>query len=269
MFGRLAPLVPPEALIDDGPPDYRIFRENGEEFLRLYIDLAGLKPDEAILDVGCGIGRKTIYLTEYLSDRARYEGIDIKKSDIDWCTRTIARKRSNFHFQQIDVYNQHFNPVGIERASEYRFPFPDDSFDFVTLGSVFTHMLTNDVENYLQQVTRVLKPGGRCLISWFLLNQASENLVRSGKSTLDLTAEIDAVCRSISHQVPEQAIGFDERFVLDLYARCGLAIRAPVNYGSWCGRIATYRAQVKREPSKYLSYQDLILAVPGAITTGE
>jgi len=263
IFGRLAPLVPPEALMHDGPPNYQSFQQIGEAALRLYVDLAGLKPDEAMLDVGCGIGRSALYLTEYFSDRARYEGIDIVKSGIDWCTHTITRKRPNFHFQLIDVYNQHYNPEGSLRPSEYRFPFPDDSFDFVTLGSVFTHMLTKDMENYLRQVTRVLKPGGRCFITWFLLNEESKNLMRSGRSTLNFAYQIDAVSWSINQQQPEKAIAFDERYVLDVYARCGLAIRPPVHYGSWCGRIPTYHVSEKAERSKDQSYQDLIVAVPG------
>ena len=55
---------------------------------------------------------------------------------------------TQFRFQQIDVSTELYNKEGRYQASEYRFPFPDDSFDFVMLGSVFTHMLPEDVANY-------------------------------------------------------------------------------------------------------------------------
>ena len=41
--------------------------------------------------------------------------------------------------------------------------------DVAFLTSVFTHMLPEDVEHYLDELARVLKPGGRTLITWFLL----------------------------------------------------------------------------------------------------
>jgi hypothetical protein len=40
------------------------FKKNGEEFLEIYQKLCGLKPDERVLDVGSGIGRKTLPLTK-------------------------------------------------------------------------------------------------------------------------------------------------------------------------------------------------------------
>jgi ubiquinone/menaquinone biosynthesis C-methylase UbiE len=252
LFGRLAPLVPPEELMHDGPPTYLDFKQNAEEFLRLYIDLCGLKPHEKVLDVGCGIGRKTIFLTRYLSTGGAYEGIDIVTAGIDWCSRKISRKYPNFEFQLIDVYNKHYNPDGNQRASGYRFPFPDRSFDFVTLGSVLTHMLPRDTENYLAEVRRVLKREGRCLISWFLLNPESDARIRATKSTLNFIYPVEDVCRTTNPADPESAIGYDEAYVLGLYERCGLEVKDWVYYGSWCGR------------ARFLSYQDLILASPSS-----
>jgi SAM-dependent methyltransferase len=248
MFGGLAPLVPPEELMHDGPPTYADFRANAEEFFRLYTGLGGLRPHERMLDVGCGIGRKTVRLTRYLNRRGSYEGIDIVKSGIDWCSRTISRRHPNFRFRHIDVFNRHYNPDGRQQAAGFKFPFADGSFDFVTLGSVFTHMLPKDTENYLGEVARVLRRGGRCLISWFLLDPDTDRLIRAGRSTLDFRHEVAGVCKCVNPADPEAAIGFDKAYVLDLYRRCGLTVREPVNSGSWSGR------------ERCLSYQDLVLA---------
>jgi ubiquinone/menaquinone biosynthesis C-methylase UbiE len=247
LFGAIAPLVPAVEDMFDGPQSLEQFKANGEEFLKIYKEICGLQPDEKMLDIGSGIGRKTLPLIQYLNDRAVYDGIDITKAGIDWCREKITPRFPNFHFQQIDVYNKLYNPLGKYQPSEYKFPFPDESFSFVMLGSVFTHMLPSDVKNYFSEVYRVLTKGGRCLISYFLLNEESLRLIEAGESALDLKYVFDDY-RTISREVPEQAIALDENLIRDIYRKLGLKIMR-LDYGSWCGR------------ANYLSYQDLILAV--------
>lgn len=247
IFGRYADYIPPPSLMHEGPGGYLGFKENGEEFFHHYVELCGLQPDERILDLGCGIGRKTLRLVDYLSERGSYEGIDIVKKSIDWCSERYTSRHPNFRFQLIDVYNELYNPTGKYKAADYKFPFPDSSFDFAVLNSVFTHMLPDEVENYFHEVARVLRRDGRCLISFFLLNQESSRLIREGRSTLDLKYEYGPA-RAISSETPERAVGYDESYITDLYEKCGLEIRAPILYGSWCGR------------EDHFSYQDQIVA---------
>jgi SAM-dependent methyltransferase len=247
LFGALAPLVPSVEHMFDGPQSLEEFKANGEEFLKIYKETCDLQPDEKMLDVGCGIGRKTLPLTQYLDERAVYEGIEITKIGVAWCREKITPLFPNFHFQQIDVYNKHYNPRGKYRPSEYEFPFADESFSFVMLGSVFTHILPDDLENYLSEISRVLAKGGRCLISYFLLNEESLSHIEAGYSTLDFKYVFDKYS-VISSDVPEEAIAFDESWITGQYGKRGLQVMR-LDYGSWCGR------------RNYLSYQDLILAV--------
>jgi SAM-dependent methyltransferase len=248
LLGRRDSLTPPTRLIFDGPQDILTFKKNGEEFLRYYIELCDLKPNEKILDVGCGIGRKTVPLTKYLDKNGRYEGFDIVKVGIDWCRKRISTEYPNFHFQLVDVFNKHYNPKGKYKASEFRFPFGNESFDFVVLGSVFTHMLPEDIENYFSEITCVLKRGGRCLITFFLLNKESLELINAKKSTLDFKDEMGKY-RTINPNMPEDAVCYDESFILSLYEKYGLKIKEPIHYGSWCER------------QDFLSYQDIIVAI--------
>jgi SAM-dependent methyltransferase len=247
LFGALAPLVPPIARMYDGPPTLAEFKANGEEFLKIYREHCALRPDERMLDIGCGTGRKTLPLTQYFDARAVYEGVDITQQGVGWCLEKFTPRFPNFHFQQIDVYNQLYHARGTYPAAEYKFPFPDGAFSFVVLGSVFTHMLPDDLKNYLREVARMLAVGGRCLISYFLLNEESLRHVEAGESTLDLKYVFDQY-RVISLEVPEEAIAFDESWVASLYQEMGLKI-VRLDYGSWCGR------------KDFLSYQDLVLAV--------
>jgi SAM-dependent methyltransferase len=57
-------------------------------------------------------------------------------------------------------------------AHNYVFPFHDESFDVVLLASVFTHMRSVGVSNYLSEIKRVLRPGGYVLASCFLIDEA-------------------------------------------------------------------------------------------------
>lgn len=246
--GWREPLIPPTRLMFDGPRDISTFKKNGEEFLQYYIKLCGLRPNEKILDVGCGIGRKTIPLTKYLDKDGRYEGFDIVRVGIDWCRKRISTKFPNFHFLLVDVFNKHYNPLGKLKPSEFRFPFENESFDLVVLSSVFTHMLPADVENYFSEIARVLKKGGRSLLTFFLLNKGSLELINAKKSTLDFKYEYEKY-RIINPYISEDAVCYDELFILNLYDKYKLTIKEPIHYGSWCGR------------RNFLSYQDIIVAI--------
>ncbi len=247
LFGSFAPLVPRVEDMFDGPRSLKLFKETGEEFLRIYQEICGLRPSEKMLDVGCGIGRKTIPLTHYLTSEATYQGMDINRTGIEWCQEKISAKFANFRFQQVDVYNKFYNPQGTVRPVDYKFPFESETFDFVTLVSVFTHMRPTDGVNYLSEVHRVLRRGGRCLITYFLLTEESLQGLVDGKSAFDFKHAIGN-SRVVLREMPEFAIAYEESWLRENYPKVGLKITR-LDYGSWCGRGGA------------ISCQDLVLAV--------
>lgn len=235
-LGRRDSLTPPTRLMMiDGSRHALDFKKNGEKFLRYFIELCDLKPSEKVLDVGCGVGRKAVPLTKYLDKHGRYEGFDIIKVGIEWCRKNISTRYPNFHFHLADLFNKRYNPQGKYKASEYRFPFENETFDFVVLASVFTHMLPEDVENYFSEIARVLTRDGRCLITFFLLKEEALELINTKKSTLDFKYEMGKY-RTINANVPEEAVCYDEVFILSLYEKYGLEVNEPIHYGSWCER---------------------------------
>ena len=242
-FKRRNDMIPPRMIIiGDGD-----FEQIGEGFKRQLIELGDLQPNDRVLDVGCGIGRMAIPLTSYLSREGEYWGFDIVKKGIDWCQKHISSKYNNFHFIHSNIYNKHYNVRGNIQARNYKFPFEDRFFDLVFLTSVFTHMLPPDVENYVGEISRVLKADGKCMITFFILNDESTNLIRSGNSKLDFRYEIDG-CLTTDKNTPEDALAYRENYIIDLFNKQGLVIHRPVYYGSWCNR------------QDYFGFQDLIIA---------
>lgn len=240
--GKGDKLSPPRSKIFVGDGN---FEEIGNEFLNYFVDLCYLKPNEKVLEVGCGIGRMAAPLTSYLEEDGHYEGFDIIKEGIDWCQKNITPKYPNFHFQLADVYNNLYHPGGKFKASEYKFPFGDERFDFVFLTSVFTHMLPQELKNYLPEISRVLKKEGRALITFFLLNEESTAYVQGKDSKFSQEYE---GCRVIDKNIPEAAIAYKETFVRELFIKNNLEILEPIRYGSWCKR------------KEFLSSQDIIFA---------
>ena len=129
----------------------------------------GLEPTGSVLDVGCGSGRIARHFVDHTKAPGRYVGMDIQKPFIDWCTGHLSPANGRLEFYHQDIYNGAYNREGTGKASEYAFPFEDASFDVVVLYSVFTHLLAEDARNYLREISRLLKPGGRCFSSWFLM----------------------------------------------------------------------------------------------------
>ena len=248
LFGEMEPMVPPLRMMFEGPRDYEVFKENGREFfeyLRRYCDL---QPIHKILDIGCGIGRKTFPLVSYLNAQGSYDGLDIVPKGVEWLKAKVGTKHPNFRFHLTDVSNGYYNADGTIQAINYKFPFPDQSFDLVLMGSVFTQMLTEEVENYLSEIARVLKPGGHCFITYFLLNEESERLVDDGKATLRLKYHVGK-CRVEDKNSVADAVAHRESDMRVLYERFGFDIKGDVLYGFWCGR------------ENYLGYEDFIIAV--------
>jgi len=162
--GRRHELVPPRGMIFTGTGDYV---KAGQHFLTLFRRFGHLKPHHRVLDVGSGIGRMALPLTGYLSEQGSYEGFDIVETGVNWCQRKISTRYPNFNFRLIHLKNDLYSSTGAE-ATSFRFPYKDQEFDFIILTSVFTHMLPREVENYLNEISRVLKPGGYCLSTFFL-----------------------------------------------------------------------------------------------------
>jgi len=108
------------------------------------IALAEPKPDDRILDVGCGTGVLTRQLSQIASDPGNLAGVDLSES-------------------MLGVAREHCPGVEFHQCSATSLPFADGSFNVVV--SSFMLMFTPEPEQVLREMYRLVAPGGRLVIS--------------------------------------------------------------------------------------------------------
>jgi SAM-dependent methyltransferase len=135
------------------PSDEAAQRAVGGEFeafgllLRAALIHHGLRPADYLIDVGCGSGRLPKPLSEYLT--GRYLGIDVVPDLLAFARKLVPR--SDWRF---------------EVASGLTIPENDQQADMVCFFSVVTHLLHEESYVYLREAKRVLKPGGKIVLSF-------------------------------------------------------------------------------------------------------
>ena len=123
------------------------FHIRGDVATRDLIKLAEFTSDMHILDVGCGVGGSTRRLSHMTG--CRVTGIDLSDEYIDAAERLT---------QLLNMQDR----VSFRAGSALELPFDDDAFDGV--WSIQMNMNVEDKLTWLQEVQRVLKPGGRAVL---------------------------------------------------------------------------------------------------------
>lgn len=167
--GKRGENVPKKGDIFIGSGDFVAQGEKQVQFLKKYIDL---KNSDRVLDIGSGIGRTALALTKHLKSGS-YEGFDAVQKGVEWCTKNLTAKFPNFHFKFIPLTNHLYNKSKTDPAT-FKFPYEENSFDKAFLFSVFTHMKIEDIQNYLNEIHRVLVPGGKCLATFFTYSESDD-----------------------------------------------------------------------------------------------
>lgn len=222
------------------------FLSQGKHHLELLKEYTSLQPDYSVLDVGCGIGRAAVPLTQYLSKNGKYEGFDVVKKGIDWCRKNISKDFSNFNFQHISLNNDLYNLTN-QKAENFKFPYEDNSFDTVFLFSVFTHMQPKEVQNYLNEINRVLKTDGKCLSTFFLYDSQNEEYISKENKGFCFPYQKENY-RLMNEKVPSANIAFKEELLFEMIQTSQLKLENKI-YGTWSNRAV----------NDLFDYQDILI----------
>ena len=210
------------------------FKNVGPWFLHEFFRLGLFKENYRILDVGCGCGRVAYCFAtdpELLRLNVQYAGMDIDAKAILWCQEHVASKNTRFQFYCADLYNRSYNPKGKQLARDFRFPHPDGSFDLIIATSLFTHLLEEDLRHYLRELFRMTDSGGTIYASFFTYRSREEAVRSTGRHPLCFPC-FHGHFATHSGCYPENAIAYEESFLLELIQSLGFRLRVNIMYGT-------------------------------------
>ena len=123
------------------------------DFVDEMMKLGGISPDTdataKVLDVGCGVGGTSRYLAKSLGEQSQVTGITLSPNQV---------KRAQELAVEQGVGNADFQVMNALEMT-----FPDNSFDVVWACESGEHM--PDKEKYINEMMRVLKPGGKFVMA--------------------------------------------------------------------------------------------------------
>jgi SAM-dependent methyltransferase len=131
----------------DGPADTRSPEEATDRFTDLLTERLRVSSGERVLDVGCGVGRPALRVAS--TTGAGVLGVTISRQQVEQASELAEAEGMA-------------DQVSFAYADGMDLPFEEGSFDAVLAFESIVHM---DRATALREMTRVLKPGGRLVLT--------------------------------------------------------------------------------------------------------
>ncbi len=116
------------------------------------IERSGIKKGMQVLDLGCGSGAFTPFIARTVGEKGKVYALDIQADMLKQLENKLSRPENR------DIKN-----IKLIEGNAYELPFEDGSLDLVHMVTVLQEI--PDRNRALQEVKRVLKPGGLFAVS--------------------------------------------------------------------------------------------------------
>jgi SAM-dependent methyltransferase len=141
---RAAGLDPDQRLTPEALAALDHFHTGGLRASRELLEMAQIRPEDRVLDIGAGLAGSARMLAAELGCR-----VDCIEMSSDYCAGAVLLNRLTGLEDRIQVH----------QGSALELPFPDDAFDVVWMQNVGMNIA--DKPGLYAEIYRVLKPGGR------------------------------------------------------------------------------------------------------------
>lgn len=132
----------------------KIFQRHGKVFVKIQEDLSKIVKIfkkhnvKRVLDLGCGSGRHTVYLTR---NGFKVYGIDIAEEGIKITKEWLKREKLQANLKVDSIYK--------------KLPYKDNFFDAIISTNTIHHTKIEDIRKAIKEIERILRPKGLLFIT--------------------------------------------------------------------------------------------------------
>ncbi len=170
---------------------------------RFAVAKSGLKPGQEVLDICCGTGMLSLELARYMQNQGRVIGLDFCENMLEVAQKNIAK-------------TPYANCIELVQGNAIDLPFAEDSFDCCTIAFALRNV--PDVRKTIQEMKRVVKPGGRVI-------------------NLEFSKPSAPVFKQLYH--------FYLHYILPVLGKIGIGRKGPYNYLSQSVQEFTHQAVIR------------------------
>jgi SAM-dependent methyltransferase len=175
-----------------------------------------------IVDIGCGCGKSAAALRDFryadVEFSGHYYGFDIDAALVEWCNGHFPA--DHFTFSLVNGKSTVYPASGKAQAERCLAVCQDNSIDLVFSQSLFSHLLEEDLEHYVRESFRVLKPGGAMCMTFFCLEDLATLGLLGNRWSFK-----HKIGRAYVENVafPEAAVAYERKMIIDLSKAVGFS----------------------------------------------
>lgn len=176
--------------------------------------------NSVILDIGSGIGRSAVGLRDFQYHGAgftgHYHGFDVDKDMLAWCRDNFPKDHFTFTF--VDAKSSIYSPDAEPTETTLDVGAHQGQVDFVFSQSLFTHLLEEDLRQYLAKSFDAMRPGGVIAMTFFCMDDLRDLEILGGRWTFKHQVGPAFI---ENEKYPEAAVAYDRSWMIQAFEEAG------------------------------------------------